>query len=184
MTSPDSNAGYLDRYSHALTGVFGAPSRVLVRGEGASVWDADGQHYADFLGGIAVNALGHAHPALVAAVTERLAGALRVPKAFRACTVTVWLPGPRSSEDHTVRSPVLRGRVPSAPVALGPALVVPVALLVAYGRMKLYEVSQLPVLEGSKVVGMIDESDLLLSVHADAARFRSPVSSAFVTSVA
>jgi acetylornithine aminotransferase len=72
MTSPDSNADYLDRYRHALTGVFGAPSRVLVRGEGATVWDADGQRYADFLGGIAVNALGHAHPALVEAVTAQL----------------------------------------------------------------------------------------------------------------
>jgi acetylornithine/N-succinyldiaminopimelate aminotransferase len=72
MTSPDSNAGYLDRYHHALTGVFGAPSRVLVRGEGATVWDADGQRYTDFLGGIAVNALGHAHPALVEAVTTQL----------------------------------------------------------------------------------------------------------------
>ncbi|MDI3332022.1 MAG: acetylornithine transaminase [Micrococcus sp.] len=72
MTPTDSNAGYLDRYRHALTGVFGAPSKVLVRGEGATVWDADGQRYTDFLGGIAVNALGHAHPALVEAVTAQL----------------------------------------------------------------------------------------------------------------
>lgn len=76
MTTPDaqdeSNAGLLDRYRFALTGVFGAPSRVLVRGAGATVWDADGKRYADFLGGIAVNALGHAHPALVEAVTSQL----------------------------------------------------------------------------------------------------------------
>jgi cystathionine beta-synthase len=48
-------------------------------------------------------------------------------------------------------------------------------LLVAYGRMKLYEVSQLPVLEGSKVVGMIDESDLLLAAIDDETRLRLPV---------
>jgi acetylornithine/N-succinyldiaminopimelate aminotransferase len=68
----DSNAAYLDRYRTSLTGVFGAPSRVLVKGEGIHVWDADGRRYADFLGGIAVNALGHAHPALIRAVTEQL----------------------------------------------------------------------------------------------------------------
>jgi acetylornithine aminotransferase len=51
---------------------FGPPKLVLVRGEGAHVWDADGKEYVDLLGGIAVNALGHAHPALVAAVTEQL----------------------------------------------------------------------------------------------------------------
>ena len=52
---------------------FGPPRLVLARGEGAHVWDVDGQEYVDLLGGIAVNALGHAHPALVAAVTEQLA---------------------------------------------------------------------------------------------------------------
>ncbi|MFY0528356.1 pyridoxal-phosphate dependent enzyme [Archangium gephyra] len=48
-------------------------------------------------------------------------------------------------------------------------------LLVAYGRMKLYEVSQLPVLEGTQVVGMIDESDLLLAAIDDETRLRLPV---------
>ncbi|KAB2805317.1 aminotransferase class III-fold pyridoxal phosphate-dependent enzyme, partial [Pimelobacter simplex] len=51
---------------------FGPPKTVLARGEGAHVWDADGREYVDLLGGIAVNALGHAHPRLVAAVTEQL----------------------------------------------------------------------------------------------------------------
>lgn len=75
MTSPTtggSQEDLLHRYSSVLTGVFGAPSRVLVRGEGVHVWDADGRRYTDFLGGIAVNALGHAHPALVQAVTQQL----------------------------------------------------------------------------------------------------------------
>jgi acetylornithine/N-succinyldiaminopimelate aminotransferase len=61
-----------ERYSGAVMNTFGPPKLVLVRGEGAHVWDADGKEYVDLLGGIAVNALGHAHPALVAAVTEQL----------------------------------------------------------------------------------------------------------------
>ena len=51
-------------------------------------------------------------------------------------------------------------------------------LLTAFQRMRLADVSQLPVLEGATLVGVIDESDLLLSVHADTERFRSPVASA------
>jgi len=51
-------------------------------------------------------------------------------------------------------------------------------LLTAFARMRLADVSQLPVLDGERLVGVIDESDLLLSVHADAARFRSAVSTA------
>ena len=51
---------------------FGPPKLVLARGEGAHVWDVDGKEYVDLLGGIAVNALGHAHPALLAAVTAQL----------------------------------------------------------------------------------------------------------------
>ncbi len=51
---------------------FGPPQRVLVRGEGAYVWDADGKRYLDLLAGIAVNALGHAHPTLTAAISAQL----------------------------------------------------------------------------------------------------------------
>ena len=61
-----------ERYAGAVMNTFGPPKLVLARGEGAHVWDADGKEYVDLLGGIAVNALGHAHPALVAAVTEQL----------------------------------------------------------------------------------------------------------------
>jgi acetylornithine aminotransferase len=63
---------YRDRYAGALMNTFGPPKLVLTRGEGAHVWDADGKEYVDLLGGIAVNALGHGHPALVAAVTDQL----------------------------------------------------------------------------------------------------------------
>ncbi len=55
------------------------------------------------------------------------------------------------------------------------------ALTVAYQRMKLYEISQLPVMVDDKIVGIVDESDVLLHVHADEARFRDPVSTAMVS---
>jgi acetylornithine aminotransferase len=54
-----------------MTNMFGTPARALVKGEGVYVWDADGKRYTDFLAGIAVNALGHAHPALVEALTQQ-----------------------------------------------------------------------------------------------------------------
>ncbi|MCX6396148.1 MAG: acetylornithine transaminase [Propionibacteriales bacterium] len=67
-THPDLKA----RYAGALMNTFGEPKLALVRGSGAHVWDEDGREYVDLLGGIAVNALGHGHPALVAAVTEQM----------------------------------------------------------------------------------------------------------------
>jgi len=54
-------------------------------------------------------------------------------------------------------------------------------LTTAYQRMKLYDVSQLPVMEGDRLVGIVDESDVLLHVYGDEARFRDPVSTAMVT---
>jgi cystathionine beta-synthase len=53
-------------------------------------------------------------------------------------------------------------------------------LITAYNRMKLYDVSQLPVMDGRKLVGIVDESDVLLHVHADETRFRDPVSTAMI----
>jgi acetylornithine aminotransferase len=61
-----------DRYAAALMNTFGPPQLVLTRGKGARVWDEDGREYVDLLGGIAVNSLGHAHPAVVEAVTRQL----------------------------------------------------------------------------------------------------------------
>jgi acetylornithine aminotransferase len=63
---------WTERYAGALMNTFGPPKLVLTRGAGAHVWDADGREYVDLLGGIAVNALGHAHPRLVAAVADQL----------------------------------------------------------------------------------------------------------------
>jgi len=60
------------RYSGALINTFGEPRLALVRGEGTHVWDEAGKEYVDLFGGIAVNVLGHAHPALVDAVTRQL----------------------------------------------------------------------------------------------------------------
>jgi len=63
---------WTQRYAASLMNTFGPPKLVLTRGAGAHVWDADGKEYVDLLGGIAVNALGHAHPALVEAVTTQM----------------------------------------------------------------------------------------------------------------
>jgi acetylornithine/N-succinyldiaminopimelate aminotransferase len=60
------------RWSRSMMDTYGTPALTLVRGEGAVVWDADGRSYVDMLAGLAVNALGHAHPAVVAAVTRQI----------------------------------------------------------------------------------------------------------------
>ncbi|MFJ9934719.1 acetylornithine transaminase [Streptomyces virginiae] len=72
MTQGTGNQEYGARWQGALTDNYGTPALALVRGRGAQVWDADGKQYTDFVGGIAVNALGHAHPAIVTAVTEQI----------------------------------------------------------------------------------------------------------------
>ncbi|HYN29064.1 MAG TPA: acetylornithine transaminase [Dermatophilaceae bacterium] len=79
---PGTGAAVLRRYERSLIGVFGTPSLVLDHGEGAWVWDADGRRYLDLLGGIAVNALGHAHPALVAAICEQAGRLVHVSNFF------------------------------------------------------------------------------------------------------
>jgi acetylornithine aminotransferase len=55
--------GLTQRWSASMMNNYGQPSLALVRGEGAVVWDEAGKSYVDLLGGIAVNVLGHAHPA-------------------------------------------------------------------------------------------------------------------------
>ncbi|MEU9501455.1 acetylornithine transaminase [Streptomyces sp. NPDC048196] len=70
---PATNEGLTRRWQGAMMDNFGTPRVPLVRGEGVKVWDADGKEYLDFLGGIAVNALGHAHPAVVRAVSDQVA---------------------------------------------------------------------------------------------------------------
>ncbi|HEY0487516.1 MAG TPA: acetylornithine transaminase [Mycobacteriales bacterium] len=62
----------LGRWSASVMDTYGTPGLALVRGEGAVVWDADARSYVDMFGGIAVNVLGHAHPAIRDAVTTQL----------------------------------------------------------------------------------------------------------------
>ncbi|OUS96689.1 acetylornithine transaminase [Rhodococcus sp. NCIMB 12038] len=60
------------RWSGSLMNTYGVPRVALTRGQGAVLTDADGKEYVDFLAGIAVNILGHAHPAIIEAVTAQL----------------------------------------------------------------------------------------------------------------
>ncbi|GAA0687601.1 acetylornithine transaminase [Kitasatospora atroaurantiaca] len=66
------NTELTQRWQHSLMNNYGTPRIPLVRGAGAKLWDADGKEYVDFVGGIAVNALGTAHPAVVEAVTRQI----------------------------------------------------------------------------------------------------------------
>ena len=63
----------MTRWSESILPTYAEPTLTLVRGEGAMVWDDDGNAYLDLVAGIAVNALGHAHPAVVQAVSTQVA---------------------------------------------------------------------------------------------------------------
>ncbi len=63
--------GWQDRSEQVLTHAFGSPLAQMERGQGCYLWDSSGKRYLDFLGGIAVNSLGHCHPAFVTALTEQ-----------------------------------------------------------------------------------------------------------------
>jgi acetylornithine/N-succinyldiaminopimelate aminotransferase len=66
-------SGLVGRWQETMMNNYGTPPLGLVRGAGAVVTDEDGREFVDLLGGIAVNALGHAHPAVVKAVSEQIA---------------------------------------------------------------------------------------------------------------
>jgi len=72
MTAAMTTAQWQERWDAALMGNYGTPAVVLARGEGAQVWDVDGKDYVDLFAGLAVNVLGHAHPAVVEAVNRQL----------------------------------------------------------------------------------------------------------------
>ncbi len=83
MTTPTPRTEeLLERYQHALLGVFGQPQLVLSHGDGCYIWDVEGRRYLDLLAGIAVNALGHGHPALVSAVSKQAGEAIHVSNFF------------------------------------------------------------------------------------------------------
>lgn len=69
---PGGNAALTHRWQGSLMDNYGTPRVPLTRGAGLRLWDAEGNEYLDFVGGIAVNALGTAHPAVVRAVTEQV----------------------------------------------------------------------------------------------------------------
>ena len=75
-----------------------------------------------------------------------------------------------------LRDLILRPYSQRDTVVVGPAE----PLVTAYQRMKLYDVSQLPVMDGDAIVGIVDESDVLLHVYGDESKFRDPVSTAMV----
>jgi acetylornithine/N-succinyldiaminopimelate aminotransferase len=84
--TPGSSPG-LDltrRWQSALLDNYGTPRIPLTHGAGATLWDAQGKRYTDFVGGIAVNALGTAHPAIVRAVSEQIATLGHVSNLFIA----------------------------------------------------------------------------------------------------
>ncbi|WP_295701406.1 acetylornithine transaminase [Lapillicoccus sp.] len=83
---PTSRASHteelLARYRAALVPVFGVPQTVLSHGDGCYVVDVDGKRYLDLLGGIAVNTLGHGHPALVEAITKQASQVMHISNFF------------------------------------------------------------------------------------------------------
>ncbi|MER7485381.1 acetylornithine transaminase [Streptomyces sp. NPDC126497] len=79
-----SNAELTARWRGALMNNYGTPRLPLVRGEGPKVWDAEGGEYLDFVGGIATNALGHAHPAIVEAVSRQIGSLGHISNLFMA----------------------------------------------------------------------------------------------------
>jgi acetylornithine/N-succinyldiaminopimelate aminotransferase len=81
-TGESTTDDYRDSYAGVMMGSYPRPLAVLERGEGCHVWDVDGKRYLDFLGGIAVNSLGYAHPALVRAVSEQVATLSHVSNYF------------------------------------------------------------------------------------------------------
>ena len=72
MTQKTENAPLLDRWSAVMMNNYGTPPLALSSGDGATVTDVDGRSYVDLLGGIAVNVLGHRHPAVIDAVVRQM----------------------------------------------------------------------------------------------------------------
>ncbi|MGW1975038.1 acetylornithine transaminase [Streptomyces sp. NPDC001889] len=79
-----TNQEFARRWQGVMTDNYGTPPLSLVRGEGATLHDADGAVYTDFVGGIAVNALGHGHPAVVEAVSRQIAALGHVSNLYTA----------------------------------------------------------------------------------------------------
>ena len=81
MSTPEDTP-WQNRFADSMMRTFSPPLAMLVRGEGCYVWDEQGAKYLDFLAGIAVNSLGHAHPEVVAAVTKQISTLSHVSNYF------------------------------------------------------------------------------------------------------
>ena len=66
-----STATWQQRWQQVMLNNYGTPALALMSGQGMRVTDADGKEYLDFLAGIAVNTLGHAHPAIADAISKQ-----------------------------------------------------------------------------------------------------------------
>ncbi|MCQ9387922.1 acetylornithine transaminase [Brevibacterium sp. 50QC2O2] len=83
QTQPQTTAtGWRTAHEHSILPAIGRPQLLLDHGRGAHVWDSDGKEYIDLLAGIAVNALGHAHPDYVAAVSHQVATLAQISNYF------------------------------------------------------------------------------------------------------
>lgn len=82
MTSPSADRAAA-QYAANVAHNYGAPPVTLVRGQGTVVWDAEGKSYLDFASGIAVNAVGHAHPHWVQRVSEQAGRLVHVSNLYR-----------------------------------------------------------------------------------------------------
>jgi acetylornithine aminotransferase len=97
------NRDFADLWSENLMSNYALPSITLVKGKGSIVFDADGKKYVDMLGGIATNILGHAHPAVVSAVSRQIKTLSHVsnfyshPKAIELAQILVRLTGDKQS---------------------------------------------------------------------------------------
>jgi len=78
------NQELTQRWQGSLMNNYGTPRLPLVRGEGLKVWDSEGKQYYDWVGGIATNALGHAHPAVIDAVSKQIASLGHISNFFMA----------------------------------------------------------------------------------------------------
>ncbi|GAA2592854.1 acetylornithine transaminase [Streptomyces axinellae] len=84
MSLAHDNSTLTGRWQGSLMNNYGTPRVPLTHGEGTRLWDAAGRQYTDFVGGIAVNALGTAHPAIVRAVSDQIATLGHVSNLFIA----------------------------------------------------------------------------------------------------
>lgn len=82
MTLTEAPEGWKGEYSARIMKSAALPLAELVRGEGCYVWDSEGTKYLDFLAGIAVNSLGHAHPVFVDAISRQAATLAHVSNYF------------------------------------------------------------------------------------------------------